>query len=229
VEQVVAHPTRAGFVEHLADGVCRRAFSSPEAIAYELTIAPALAAALEPLIRPLLTGPRTLDVGCGGGQIAKRLANDTFSVIGLDPSRSQVRRFDRRAPSAAGVVQARAEALPFASSTFDSLYSSCAWKHWPEPSIGTAECVRVTKSGGSIVVVEIDGSASPAEFWSFARRSRIPLGLRKAYLRFAMRTVVGVAPTRDHLASSFDGLQVTALSVQRVDGLPFLLATAATN
>ena len=227
VEQVAANPAKLGFVEHLSDAVCRRAFSSPEALAYELAIAPALAAVLEPLIRPLLTGLRVLDVGCGGGQIAERLANGTFSVVGLDPSRSQALRFARNAHAAAGAVRARAEALPFTNSSFDSVYSSCAWKHWPHPSIGTSECVRVTKPGGSIVVVEIDGSASPDEFWSFARRSRIPLGLRKAYLRFAMRTVVGVAPTRDGLASSFDGLPVAALSVQRIDGLPFLLGTAS--
>ena len=226
VERVAAYPAKLGFVERLADGVCRRAFSSPEAVAYELTIAPALSAVLEPLIRPLLTGLRVLDVGCGGGRIAERLGNDAFSIVGLDPSRSQALRFARSTHAAAGVVRARAEALPFANSSFDSVYSSCAWKHWPDPSIGTSECVRVTKPGGPIVVVEIDGSATPDEFWNFARRSRIPLGLRKAYLRFAMRTVVGVAPTRDRLASSFDGLPVAGLSVQRVDGLPFLLATA---
>jgi hypothetical protein len=75
-------------------------------------------------------------------------------------------------------------------------------------------------------VIEIDGSATPEEFWSFARTSRIPFGLHRAYLRFAMRTVVGVAPSRDALASSFDGLPVAQLSVSRTAGLPFLLATA---
>lgn len=163
VEQVATHSPRAGFVEHLADGVCRRAFSSPEAMAYELTIAPVLAAVLEPLNRPLLTDSRTLDVGCGGGQIAKRLVNGQLSVVDLGFSRSQVRRFDRQAGSGAG---------------------------------------RPGQSRGAAI-------------------------RQNAYLRFAMRTVVGVAPTRDRPASSFDGLPVAGLNVQRVDGLSFLLATAA--
>jgi ubiquinone/menaquinone biosynthesis C-methylase UbiE len=214
-----------GLAGRIADGVCRRAFSSPEATAYELTIAPALAVSLEPAIRSHLQGERVIDIGSGGGQIAKRLAQAGFSVVGIDPSRSQVQRFLRTAGPNTWPIQARAEALPFFGGSFDALYSSCAWKHWPTPELGIAECVRVTRSGGSITVIEIDGNASADEFWSFARTSRIPFGLRKAYLRFAMRTVVGVAPSRDELASSFERLRFAGLCVARLEGLPFLIAT----
>ncbi|HWD55142.1 MAG TPA: class I SAM-dependent methyltransferase [Acidimicrobiales bacterium] len=226
MEEVVGERATPGLAGRIADGVCRRAFSSPEATAYELTIAPALAEALEPALRPCLRGARLIDIGCGGGQIAKRLAHSGFSVVGIDPSRAQVRRFARAGGLGTRPAQARAEALPFPSESFESLYSSCAWKHWPMPHLGIAECVRVTRSGGSLAVIEIDGTASADEFWAFARTSRIPLGLRRAYLRFAMRTVVGVAPTRDEFARSFDGLPLVGLDVSRIEGLPFLLATA---
>jgi ubiquinone/menaquinone biosynthesis C-methylase UbiE len=216
-----------GLAGRVADGVCRRAFSSPEAIAYELTIAPALASALLPTIRSHVQGERVADIGCGGGQIAKRLAHAGLSVVGIDPSHSQVQRFGRTAGSHTWPIHARAEALPFHNGTFDSLYSSCAWKHWPMPELGTAECIRVTRAGGSVTVIEIDGNASADEFWSFARTSRIPFGLRRAYLRFAMRTVVGVAPSRDELARSFEGLPISGLSVARLQGLPFLIATGS--
>jgi ubiquinone/menaquinone biosynthesis C-methylase UbiE len=195
-------------------------------MAYEITIAPALAEALVPAIRSHLQGVRVADVGSGGGQIAKRLADRGFSVVGIDPSRSQARRFGRTAGPSTWAIEARAEALPFFGDTFDAVYSSCAWKHWSKPEFGVAECVRVTKTGGAITIIEIDGSASADEFWTFARTSRIPLGLRKAYLRFAMRTVVGVAPSRDRLASSFERLPLIGLNVGRVEGLPFLIATA---
>jgi hypothetical protein len=76
-------------------------------------------------------------------------------------------------------------------------------------------------------VIEIDGGASAEEFWTFARTSRIPFGLRRAYLRFAMRTVVGVAPTRPELASSFEGLPISGLNVIRLQELPFLVATGS--
>jgi SAM-dependent methyltransferase len=224
---VTAAQNGQGLANRVADGVCRRAFSSPEAIAYELTIAPALAAALVPTIRSVLQRGRVADIGCGGGQIAKHLAHAGLTVFGIDPSHSQVHRFSRTAGSHTWPIRARAEALPFPRGTFDSLYSSCAWKHWPTPEFGTSECVRVTKSGGSITVIEIDGGASAEEFWTFARTSRIPFGLRRAYLRFAMRTVVGVAPTRPELASSFEGLPISGLNVIRLQELPFLVATGS--
>jgi SAM-dependent methyltransferase len=195
-------------------------------MAYELTIAPALAAALEPEIRPLLCGSRLLDIGCGGGQIANRLSVAGLSIVGIDASWPQVRRF-RRHSAATQPIQARAETLPLSESVFDSVYSSCAWKHWPVPERGISECLRVTKPGGSVVIIEIDGSATSDEFWTFARTSRIPIGLRKAYLRFAMRTVVGVAPDRHRLAASFDGQPIAALEVRRIGEWPFLMATGS--
>jgi ubiquinone/menaquinone biosynthesis C-methylase UbiE len=226
VHQVRSEPARGGMFERMADGICRRAFSAPEAMAYELTIAQALAAALEPVIRPRLRGRRVLDVGCGGGQIAQRIMREGSTVVGIDPSRSQMRRFRRQTGGAAGAAVATAGALPFSGAAFDSLYSSCAWKHWPVPTDGMAECIRVTKPGGAVVVVEIDGSATREEFWTFARTSRMPFGLRKAYLGFAMRTVVGVAPSREDLSASFEHLPVDGVQVERIDGMPFLLATA---
>jgi hypothetical protein len=82
------------------------------------------------------------------------------------------------------------------------------------------------RSRGEALSSLIDGRATPDEFWTFARTSQIPWGLRKAYLRFAMRTVVGVAPSRDQLAASFDGLGLRSLEVRRMEFLPFLVAQA---
>ena len=213
----------------LADRVCRRAFSSPEAFLYEVTIARALAKVVEPHIEERLKGKRVLDVGSGGGLIAQELARaGSREVVGVDPSKAQVRRFARRARTggAMSVVRAQAEDLPFADGSFDSLYSSCTWKHWPDPVRGIAECVRVTRHGGSIVIVEIDGSTDPMTFRAFAFSSQVPLGLRRAYVRFALRTVVGVAPDPTAFAESFFGARVEGLTVTKIDGTPFLLAHA---
>ena len=138
-------------------------------------------------------------------------------------------RLARRRSSGAAVfaVQARAEDLPFADGSFDSLYSSCAWKHWPDAAAGLAECVRVTRPGGAILVIEIDGASTEDEFRQFARTSRVPVGLREAYVRFAMRTVVGVAPNADALAHSFRGLNTSTPTVSRISGTPFLAAVAS--
>jgi SAM-dependent methyltransferase len=221
--------TSSGLFRRMSEGVCRRAFSSPEAVLYEATIAPAVARVVVPAVRSRINGSRALDVGCGGGLVASAIAGAIAgTVLGVDPSRSQVKRFSRRARKSTGVwaVRARAEALPFCRDEFDAVFSSCAWKHWPDPKLGLAECVRVTRPGGDLVIVELDGASSEEEFHQFARTSRVPPGLRSAYVRFAMRTVVGVAPDAPTLRRSFDGLAVTSLSVDRLGALPFLVAAA---
>jgi ubiquinone/menaquinone biosynthesis C-methylase UbiE len=126
--------------------------------------------------------------------------------------------------SRSGAVVASAEGLPFGSDTFDSVYSSCAWKHWPHPEAGIAECVRVVRPGGQIVVVEIDGGSTREDFAHLARTSRVPPGLRAAYVRFAMRTVVGVAPTAEELKASLETVATSPVVVERVAGLLFLVA-----
>jgi SAM-dependent methyltransferase len=218
----------SGPFERLANSVCRRAFSSPEALAYELTIARSLSAVVVPAIIPYVVGRRVLDVGCGGGRIAAGLVAELpVSVVGVDPSASQIKRLARQTQRTAAVTGARAlgQALPFADSSFDTVVSSCAWKHWSEPRRGIAECLRVLRPGGSLVIVEIDGSSTATEFWRFARSSRIPLGMRRAYLRFAMRTVVGVAPDKAALERSFLAAGAEPPEIRHVEAMPFWLAT----
>jgi hypothetical protein len=84
----------------------------------------------------------------------------------------------------------------------------------------------VLRPGGWLVIVEIDGGSTADEFWGFAQNSRVPLGLRRAYLRFAMRTVVGVAPGRDALERSFHEAGALLPDIRRIAGMPFWLATA---
>jgi ubiquinone/menaquinone biosynthesis C-methylase UbiE len=136
-------------LERLSEGVCRRAFSSPEALLYELTIAVALCRVVEPVLGPHLRGKSVLDVGCGGGRLAVAIAHGTQrTVVGLDPSMAQVRRFTRRGTAACPAVRGQAETLPFRTASFDSVYSSCVFKHWLLPANGLSECARVTRPGG---------------------------------------------------------------------------------
>jgi SAM-dependent methyltransferase len=229
--RVVTVANRRGWarssLDRLSEGVCRRAFSSSEAFLYEATIAASLSRVVLRALRPHLLGHRVLDVGAGGGRLAVALA-DSHWVAGIDPSWSQVRRFRRRAGGVAVTLQADGQVLPFADHAFDTVYSSCVFKHWLTPRAAMRECARVARPHGRLIIVEIDGAASPDEFRYFADRSRIPLGLRSGYVRFAMRTVVGVAPTARDLEVAFDDLAVHELLVERIPEMPFLIATATT-
>jgi ubiquinone/menaquinone biosynthesis C-methylase UbiE len=205
--------------------VCRRAFSSPEAFLYEVTVARAVATIVEPAVISAAQGAFVLDVGCGGGRLAERVGHaNTSAVVAVDPATSQARRVARRRAPGLTACQAAAEELPFRDASFDALYSSCALKHWPSPAAGLAECRRVTKPGGAIVIVEVDGESTPGEVRAFTRHTRIPVGLREAYVRFAMRTVVDVAPDRTTLASAFHDAHLAAPAIEKLPGLPFLVA-----
>src|SRR5512137_2611054 len=64
---------------------------------------------------------RTLDLGCGTGRNLPIFPASTVAV-GVDPCAESLARARRRAPRA-HLVQARAEALPFKSGTFDTVVS----------------------------------------------------------------------------------------------------------
>lgn len=210
----------------MAATVCSRAFSSPEATLYEIGIAPAVAAVVTPIIVDIAVRGRMLDVGCGGGRVAAAIASATGStVVGVDLSTAQTRRMGRRAkhePSLRACL-ADAERLPFRDGYFDTVFSSCAVKHWPSPRRGLLEGARVARSGGRLVIVEIDGASTPAEVRAFARLTRVPIGMREGYVRFAMRTIVGVAPDAAVLGGLLADLGLVTSSVTKVKGLPYLV------
>jgi ubiquinone/menaquinone biosynthesis C-methylase UbiE len=127
----------------LTSSVCRRAFSSPEALGYEALISPAVLRLLAPQIGPEVLGRQVLDVGCGAGGLGGYLRRDRGAeVVGVDPSMAQSRRTDR---SGGIAVRATADGLPFRDASFETVVSSCAIKHWPEPVDGLSECARVLR------------------------------------------------------------------------------------
>ena len=123
-----------------------------------------------------LPGGRVLDVGAGNGHTAAALTASDRLVVGLEPD---LRMIDPSVgiPWAAG----DAAALPFADDAFDAVYATWAyffpgfWDIGP----GLAEAERVTRPGGSIVVVDNLGDdefcalagndiAADADWWEAA-------------------------------------------------------------
>lgn len=97
---------------------------------------------------------KTLDVGCGTGQLANRVAKAGYDVVGLDPSRGMLGVMRRADASPAGVTGS-GMALPFPDGTFDLTYCIAVMHHVAEPERVHAtltEMARVTKPGGHILV-----------------------------------------------------------------------------
>ncbi|MFB9682830.1 class I SAM-dependent methyltransferase [Amycolatopsis plumensis] len=109
---------------------------------------------LEPVVSALGAAASVLDVGSGTGSYEPP-ARD---VVAVEPSAEMIRQ---RSPEAAPVVRAVAEALPFASGTFDAALAVLTVHHWPDWRAGLTELRRVASRQ---VVLAYD-TALHNDFW----------------------------------------------------------------
>jgi SAM-dependent methyltransferase len=96
-----------------------------------------------------LDGAAILDAGCGVGMYTEQFRRFSDRVIGVEIDLAVARRARSRIP---GIVVAPAEALPFADGSFDVLFSHEVIEHVADDRLAAAEMVRVTSSGGRIVL-----------------------------------------------------------------------------
>jgi len=97
---------------------------------------------------------RGLDVGCGTGVLAARLAGAGFAMTGLDPSQGMLDVMQERVPCVDAVC-ASGTSMPFADNEFDLVLTVAALHHVADPREVRAtlsEIVRVAKPGGRIVI-----------------------------------------------------------------------------
>lgn len=95
-----------------------------------------------------------VNVGAGVGSYEPR----DRPVVAVEPSRVMIAQ---RSPAAAPVVQAGAEALPFASDAFDCAMAILTIHHWPNVARGIHELARV--AGGRVVLLTWVGLVN--DFW----------------------------------------------------------------
>ena len=105
-----------------------------------------------------------LDVGCGTGIFTQDVLNCGAKVTGLDLSVPMLERALIRAGNAgfAGLC-ADMNALPFPDNCFDKVYSMTAIEFADDAGRVLAECNRVTKKGGCIVVTTLNSLSPWAE------------------------------------------------------------------
>ncbi len=96
-----------------------------------------------------LEGRRILDVGCGVGMYTHAFRRYTPHVFGIEVEFDRAQEARERA---AGVVQAVGEALPFASASFDIVFSHEVLEHVADDRRTAAEMVRVVRPGGWIAI-----------------------------------------------------------------------------
>ncbi|MBF6557835.1 MAG: class I SAM-dependent methyltransferase [Acidimicrobiales bacterium] len=106
-----------------------------------------------PLIEQLLHGAqRVLDVGCGEGQVSRRIAGTGAEVVGIDPTAAQIRVATERG-GRAQFIRARSEQIPSPNASFDAVVVCLAIEHVDpfEPAI--EEVARVLAPGGLFLLI----------------------------------------------------------------------------
>ena len=209
-----------------------RGYSRAEAAVYERWLAGAVSSAVSPVIAEIAgstsEGAQIADVGCGGGRVleALQVVAPRVRPVGIDLSAFELAAARRRLYGNVALVQGSAGDLPFRSNTFDVTLSVCSIKHWPDQSRGLSECVRITKSGGTLVIVELDGEARLAEWRRFVAGTDVPKVLTRAYARASHRLIVRWSATARALTSLFAGLQVSEVRVEPVPNEPMIAVIA---
>lgn len=114
------------------------------------------------VLRTLATEPcgRILDIGCGTGRLAKRLAAEPSvrSVVGCDFSAGMLAHAAERLRRAEGaatkvtLVRGDATRLPFADAAFDAVVSTEAFHWFPDQDAALRDLRRVLRPGGRLLL-----------------------------------------------------------------------------
>jgi demethylmenaquinone methyltransferase/2-methoxy-6-polyprenyl-1,4-benzoquinol methylase len=111
-------------------------------------------------------GMKLLDIATGTGLVARAATTvlpERGAVIGLDPSFGML--CEGRPTHSALLVQGRMEDLPFAAHRFDFVSVGYALRHVADLGVAFAECLRVLKPGGRLLLLEISRPHSVMGRW----------------------------------------------------------------
>jgi SAM-dependent methyltransferase len=136
-----------------------------------------LAGTVRDLTRP---GGEVLDLGCGSGDLARRLAADGYLVAGCDIAPAMVRQAteaDRERAVRWIRLEPRWKALPLPRGQLDTIVASSVLEYVRDPPAVLAECARVLRPGG-VLVCTVPNVGHPVRWleWPLRLAARSPAG-----------------------------------------------------
>ena len=125
---------------------------------------------------------QVLDLGCGTGELAVRLAETGLSVTGCDISARMIEQAAANAPRGINWVQLDTgwRTLPFDSASFDALVASSVLEYVSSPAALLRECARII-APGAVMLYTVPNLGHPIRWaeWLATAALRIP-GARTA-------------------------------------------------
>jgi SAM-dependent methyltransferase len=119
---------------------------------------------------------RVIDLACGPGSVACAVAKHAAHVIGLDATPAML---DQASELARGMNLANVEwkegsiyAAPYADGSFDAVTCRFAFHHLKDPPSAFAEMVRLTATGGRVVLCDGIASDEPEKALAFNQMER---------------------------------------------------------
>jgi ubiquinone/menaquinone biosynthesis C-methylase UbiE len=117
------------------------------------------------ILEAVPAGCRTaLDVGCGDGLLARRLAAHCARVTGIDRSGPMI-ALAREAARESTFIEADFMTYPFEEASFDFACANTVLHHM-DTAAGLARMARLLRPGGRLAVVGLGRNGSPAD-WLF--------------------------------------------------------------
>ncbi len=102
-------------------------------------------------------GASVLDVGCGPGHLAGRLAALGFDATGIDLDPAMIERATVR--GSGRYLAADVASLPFDDGVFDLVVSTLSMHHWTDTHTGLAEIGRVVRPEGRVLIWDLGRGA----------------------------------------------------------------------
>jgi ubiquinone/menaquinone biosynthesis C-methylase UbiE len=213
-------------------------YTGPHAWIYETMVAPAVYESRqsrqiidERFLQHLPQGARILDVGAGGGLFTNYIADQRPDLIitGIDLSEPQLKRASKRMRAYADRVTFQsgdATRMAFADRSFDGVISYGSIKHWTSREAGIAECVRVLKPAGPLLINDADRGVTYEDAQNFITHYKAPRLFDGINLAMFRTWIAGRSVDLDDLRALANREDLVDVDVSRVPDSVLVMISA---
>ncbi len=166
----------------------------------------------------LAPGKRVLDVGCGPGHLARLLAQRGCRVTGVDRGWRLLRIARRWAARERVTVEFRhapADQLPFADAAFDCTLATTVLYFVADAQAVLREMVRVTRSGGTVAILDPHASMSVPAVHEYCRHQTLNSKDTRKLLAWAAAAELNRRFEEFELRSLLESAGVTGAQMER--------------